>query len=92
LSSPVEVKILEHKLIVRNEEGEEYTKNIADYVNGKVHEIKGNAKAASKLDIALLTAMNIADDYMKAKNRLVMIESRTGRLIELLDKKIFMED
>ena len=85
---PVEVKILDQKLIIRTEEDEEYAKKAADYTNDKIQEIRDNAKAASKLDIALLAAMNIAGEYIKTRDRLTKLESKTNRLVEFIDAKV----
>lgn len=85
---PVEVKILEQKLIVKTEENEEYAKKVVDYINDKIQEVKANTKVASKLDIALLAAMNIAGEYIKTRDRLTKLESKTNRLVEFIDAKV----
>lgn len=82
----VEVNILEQKLLVKSQEGEEYVKRVADYLNSKIEEVKKNSKAVSTLNVALLAAMNIADDYFETKERLVKLEGRAKELSELIDK------
>ena len=82
----VEVNILEQKLLVKSQEGEEYVKRVADYLNSKIEEVKKNSKAVSTLNVALLAAMNIVDDYFETKERLVKLEGRAKELSELIDK------
>ena len=82
----VEVNILEQKLLVKSQEGEEYVKRVADYLNSKIEEVKKNSKAVSTLNVALLAAMNIADDYFETKERLVKLEGRAKELSKLIDK------
>ena len=82
----VEVNILEQKLLVKSKEGEEYIKRVADYLNSKIEEVKKNSKAVSTLNVALLAAMNIADDYFETKERLVKLEGRAKELSKLIDK------
>ena len=59
----VEVNILEQKLLVKSEDGEEHVKMVVDYLNSKIEEVKKNSKAVSTLNVALLAAMNITDYY-----------------------------
>ena len=82
----VEVNILEQKLLVKSADGEEHVKMVADYLNSKIEEVKKNSKAVSTLNVALLAAMNIADDYFETKERLVKLEGRAKELSKLIDK------
>ena len=83
----VEVNILEQKLLVKSEDGEEHVKMVVDYLNSKIEEVKKNSKAVSTLDVALLAAMNITDDYFEAKERVVKLEGRARELSKLIDKR-----
>jgi len=47
------------------DENEEYIKKTAALVDDKMKELSG-APALSKMNIAVLAALNIADDYLKA--------------------------
>jgi len=83
----VEVNILEQKLLVKSEDCEEHVKMVADYLNSKIEEVKKNSKAVSTLNVALLAAMNITDDYFEAKERVVKLEGRARELSKLIDKR-----
>lgn len=83
----VEVNILEQKIFVKSEDGEEYVKMVVDYLNSKIEEVKKNSKAVSTLNVALLAAMNITDDYFEAKERVVKLEGRAMELSKLIDKR-----
>ena len=87
LKPVVEVNILEQKLLVKSEDGEEHVQRVADYLNSKIEEVKKNSKAVSTLNVALLAAMNIADDYFEAKNKLVRLEARAKELSGFIDKR-----
>lgn len=84
----VEVNILEQKLLVKSEDGEAHVKKITDYLNSKIEEVKQNSKAVSTLNVVLLAAMNIADDYMATKERLVRLEGRSKKLSERIGKLV----
>lgn len=83
-----ELKIDGHRLIVKSDEDEGYIRAVEDYLNQKIEEVKGNTKAASTLDLALLAALNITGEVIKAKEMLDRVGRRTEELTELLDKNL----
>ena len=88
----IRVEILGREYTVKSDEGEERVKDIADYVNRKIKEVAESGQTVSTLNLAILAALNIANDYFKAvegqKNFLQSIENRSGRLIAMIDSKI----
>ena len=85
----VEVQIMGQKFVVRSESSEEYVKQVATYVNDKINEILGKTKSVASLNVALLTAMNIADEFLKFKekqaNKHEGMSKRIEQMIELID-------
>lgn len=77
---------------VKSDEGEERVKNIAAYVNGKIKEVSESSQTVSTLNLAILAALNIANDYFEAvegqKSFWQSVEARSGRLIEMINSKI----
>jgi cell division protein ZapA len=88
LKKTIEINILEQKLLVKSEEGEEYVKEVEAYLNKKVEEIKKRTRAVSTLDVVLLTALNMAGDYLKTIERLGELENRSGKLAKLIERKL----
>jgi cell division protein ZapA len=88
----VRVEILGREYTVKSEEGEERVKNIAAYVNRKIKEVSESSQTVSTLNLAILAALNIANDYLQAvedqKTFWQSIEARSGRLIEMINSKI----
>jgi cell division protein ZapA len=88
----IRVEILGREYTVKSDEGEERVKAIADYVNRKIKEVSESGQTVSTLNLAILAALNIANDYFKAvegqKNFCQSIEARSGRLIAMIDSKI----
>ncbi|MCP3677912.1 MAG: cell division protein ZapA [Deltaproteobacteria bacterium] len=84
----VEVNILEQKLYVKSDEDEEYIRRVETYLNGKVEEIKNNTKAVSTLDVALLTVLNVAGDYLKTIEQFGEVEDRSTKLTELIERRL----
>ena len=68
-------------------ESEEYLQKVAAYINGKINEAKESESFLRQpYDIqAILTELNIADDYFKAKKQLDILEIE----IEAKDKEIY---
>ncbi len=87
------VEILGREYTVRSDEGEEWVQKIAEYVNIKIKEVSDNTKTISTLNIAILTALNIANDYFKmteAQKRFSQkFESSSSRLVKLIDSQEF---
>jgi len=88
LKKGVEVTILEQKLYVKSNEEEEYIRRVESYLNGKAEEIKNNTKAVSTLDVALLTVLNVAGDYLRTVERLGEVEDRSTKLAELIERRL----
>ena len=88
----VRVEILGREYTVKSDEGEDRVKNIAEYVNRKIKEVSENSQTVSTLNLAILAALNIANDYFGAlegqRNLSQTIEARSGRLIELIMAKM----
>jgi len=88
----VRVEILGREYTVKSDEGEERVQDIAAYVNRKIKEVSEGGQTVSTLNLAILAALNIANDYFKAvegqKSFSQSIEARSGRLIALIDSKI----
>ncbi len=92
MSPPVRIEILGREYFIKSNEGEERIREIAEYVNRKIKEISEGGKIVSTLNIAILVALNIADDYFriiedqeKMKNDVV---SKTKQIVHLIDLQI----
>jgi len=95
MKNQVRVEILGREYTIRSDEGEERVKKIAQYVDQKLKKISESSRPASTLNAAILAAMDIANDYFEAlegrthlHHTVQEIESKSGRLIELIDTQI----
>ena len=86
-----EVSILNQKFVIKSEAEERYVNRVSDYVSEKMHDITTNSKSISSLRVAILAALNIADDYFKlkekSKERFHKTEEKLKDLIALIDSK-----
>lgn len=85
-----EVRILGQELSVISDSGDEHVASVIRYVSGKVEEA-GNAAGRNALDIAILAALNIADEYLQimgAKENIHnQLENRAEQLISLINDR-----
>jgi cell division protein ZapA len=63
----VEVKLLGQRFKVRSDEGEQYVQELAQYVSQQLVEVQRNSQAVATHNVALLAALNIADNLFKLR-------------------------
>ena len=86
------VEIFGQEYNVKSDEGEERVRKITEYVNQKIKEISESAKTVSLVNVAILTALNIANDYFEVVENQNhynhTIEVKSGQLIEMINSQI----
>lgn len=89
MQKPVEVTILGQKFVVRSDSDESYVQNVASFVDQKMNDILQKTKIVSNLNVAILTALNIADEYFKIKDKKggsnQAVAKKIKDVIELID-------
>lgn len=63
----VELVIINHKFTINSDKDKKYLEQLASYVNAKADQVAKTTSSADSLKIAVLTALNIADDFMSDK-------------------------
>lgn len=78
----IEIEIFrqKYKIRVKGDEDEKYVSLLTSYVDQKMHEVAVKSKSADLLKIAVLTALNIADDYFVTKRQLDELNHVLSRL------------
>jgi len=88
--SKVKVTIMGQTYNIKGDASPEYIMQLVDYVNEKIKEVTGSMANASSLQIAILAALNIADEFFQLKsiNSGIegAIEEKAKELISLLDE------
>lgn len=64
-----DLTILNNKFTIKSDDDEKHVKKVADYVNKKMHSIVGANRAVSTMNVAMMAALNIADDFLKFKRK-----------------------
>ncbi len=69
---------------------EDYIRKIAGYVDAKMHEIHSTLNPSSTMKVAVLTALNIADELFslldERNNQAASIQQRVRKYTEALDR------
>ena len=88
----VEIKVFGQTYTVKTDAEEDYIQEVARYVNEKMNEVLKKTRSVSTMNVAILTALNIADDLLKERERknalLREVEMKSKDLAEKIDIKI----
>ena len=88
----VEIKVFGQTYTVKTDAEEDYIQEVARYVNEKMEEVLKKTKSVSTLNVAILTALNIADDLLREKEKRTALLREVGAkskdLVEKIDMKI----
>lgn len=85
-----QIRVLGQDISVLSDSGDEHVGAVVSYVNDKVREIQENARKIGTLQVAILAALNIADEYFTIKgvkeDICHQMESKSDQLIHLINE------
>ena len=88
----VEVEIYGQRYVVRGDADEEYVKRLANYVDTQIRVLAQGLKTATRAKLAVLAALNIADQLFKAERTRqegeAELERRTLSLVESIEEQL----
>ena len=84
------IEVLGQEISVLSDSGDEHVAEIVQYVNDKAEEIGNTSGNISTLNVAILVALNLADEFIKFKKNKEdihsQLESRTEKLINFIEE------
>ena len=84
-----DIKILGQELAVLSDAEDEQVANIVRFVNDKMENIVRSSDEIRILDVAILAALNITEDFLKLKgvnqDLCDQLEQRSEKLIQLIE-------
>lgn len=91
MKKTVEVQLLNQKFQLKTDSDEWYVKKVSDFVNQKLFDVQEKTKSVSSLNVALLAALNIADDLFKQKGKKKKVSNpkakkKLGEIIQFIDE------
>jgi cell division protein ZapA len=94
-TSGIRVNIFGTEYPIKGDTDPAYIREVADYVDQKMRSIAKNVPMQSSLKVAILAALNIADELFKAradKDKIrAELENRVDEIIDSIDKE-FIDD
>jgi cell division protein ZapA len=91
MKKSLDVEILGQKFTISSDAEEGYMRKIAGYVDGKMQELMQNTKPVAKSNVAMLAALNIADEYHRLKDTHEAILNRLDQLSKKLSTTLIEE-
>jgi cell division protein ZapA len=86
----VTVEVAGHKLTLRTDADQRYLDTLAAFVNDKIAEVKTSTRTFSTHALAILAALNIADELLRSREKHADLRRRVRekavRISELLEK------
>ena len=88
----IEVDVFGQRLSLHGNADENYVHELAQYVEGQMNTIAGNLATSTPTKVAILAAINIADQLFTQESRRqageAEVERRATGLLECIDKQI----
>jgi cell division protein ZapA len=91
MKKALDVEILGQKFTISSEAEESYMLKVAGYVDEKMQELLRSSKPLAKSNIAMLAALNIADEYYRLKDAHETILNRLNQLSRRLSTTLTEE-
>jgi cell division protein ZapA len=89
-TNKVKVTIFGQPYTINGEAPRDYIHQLADYLNDKMEEVQASGSAANPTQVAILAALNVADEYFQLKKlksgEESEVERRAMALISMLDQ------
>jgi cell division protein ZapA len=87
----VTVEVAGLKFQLKTDADEAYVKSLARFVTEKVEEVRSSSRTIATHNLALLAAMNIADDLFRSrrvsKEFRQRVRDKSRRVLEILEKE-----
>ena len=91
MKKALDVEILGQKFTISSDAEEAYMLKVAGYVDGKMQELMRSPKAVAKSNVAMLAALNIADEYYRLKDTHEAILTRLDQISKKLSTRLSEE-
>ena len=92
------IDMLGTSFVIQSDESPEHLARLSSFVKSRIEEVKTRYAFADPLTVAVLAALNIADDLFKARDgtdpstRIAEIENVAERLISRIDDELLRHD
>jgi cell division protein ZapA len=92
MSTKVRVPIYGNTYTIQGDASPDYIESLTKYLNAKMEEVASAIPSATSMQVAVLAALNIADEYFQLRDlqstATIDIEKRANALISMLEDGI----
>lgn len=91
----IEIYGQKYKIRVKGEEDEKYISHLTSYVDQKMHEVAVKSKSGDLMKVAVLAALNIADEFFLSQKKLDQLNEVIGQMeseLESLEVHLSKDD
>ena len=92
----IDIEIYGRKFTIRSNAEDDYVRKVSEYLNKKIEEVLQTTKTVDTINVVILAAMNIVDDFFCIKNEhgelQQCIEERSRHLISFIDSQVDNEE
>ena len=82
----MKIKFLGREYNIKSDKDEAYIQRLYQYIEEKAQDALSSTSAVSSMDVAVLTLLNVADDYLALRDNFNQaFESRLQRIIDSID-------
>lgn len=82
----MKIKFLGREYNIKSDKDEAYIQRLYQYIEEKAQDALSSTSAVSSMDVAVLTLLNVADDYLTLRDNFNQaFESRLQRMIDSID-------
>lgn len=90
-SETTTVNIFGQEYALRGGEDADHVREVAEHVDQRMREVARGSRQVSSLRVAILAAMNIADDLLRERNTnpsFVRLEERAKAMVSILEESL----
>ena len=81
----IKVEIYDQSYVMKGELDEEYVQALARMVDAKMRSIATRTRTVDTLRVAVLAAMNIADECQQLRSKMARVEQKVAECSDVLD-------
>ena len=85
------IKVFGARYIINSSEDPAYTRKVADYVDRKMRELAKESRVFDHAKLAILAAMEVADELLMTRRKRYAMIGRTGSATERLARTVARE-
>jgi len=91
LKKRFDIRVMDRSFSILSDKEDAYVESVVDFVNNRAQETRKTVKDSSDMDIAILVALNIADELFEIRRQherdVDQMEIRTAKLIDYISAK-----